>query len=36
MIKRTAAGGRRLVEDESSFIDFAGSAVSLTVEHEIF
>lgn len=28
--------GRRLLEDESTFIDFAGSSVFYTVEHEIF
>ncbi len=34
--EQAAAAGRRLLEDESTFIDFAGSAVFLTVEHEIF
>ena len=28
--------GRRLLEDESTFIDFAGSSVFYTEEHEIF
>lgn len=31
-----AAAGRRLLEDESTFIDFARSSVFYTVEHEIF
>jgi hypothetical protein len=30
------AAGQRLLEDESEFIDFAGSAVFVTEEHEIF
>ena len=32
----SVAAGRRLIEDESRFIDFAGSSVFYTVEHEIF
>jgi hypothetical protein len=31
-----ATAGRRLLEDESTFIDFANSSVFLTVEHDIF
>ena len=31
-----AAAGRMLVEDESRFIDFAGSSVFMTTEHPIF
>lgn len=30
------AAGQRLLEDEGEFIDFAGSAVFVTEEHEIF
>ncbi len=30
------AAGQRLLEDEAEFIDFAGSAVFVTEEHEIF
>jgi hypothetical protein len=30
------AAGRRLLEDESTFIDFATSSVFFTVEHDIF
>ena len=30
------AAGRRLLEDEGEFIDFADSAVFVTEEHEIF
>ena len=32
----SAAGGRRLLEDESNFIDFANSTVFVTTEHVIF
>jgi uncharacterized protein (TIGR02118 family) len=31
-----AAAGKRLYDDESTFIDFAGSNLFITVEHEIF
>jgi hypothetical protein len=31
-----AAAGRRLLEDESTFLDFARSSVFVTEEHEIF
>src|SRR5687768_9111995 len=31
-----AAAGRRLLEDEATFIDFARSSVFYTEEHEIF
>ena len=34
--EEAAAAGRKLLEDESTFIDFASSSVFLTVEHEIF
>lgn len=32
----SAAGGARLLEDESTFIDFENSCVFVTVEHLIF
>ncbi len=32
----SAAAGKLLYEDEATFIDFAGSAVFMTTEHEIF
>jgi len=32
----SAAAGRRLLEDEAKFIDFANSSVFVTEEHEIF
>lgn len=32
----SVAAGRRLLEDEATFIDFAGSSVFYTEEHEIF
>jgi hypothetical protein len=32
----SAAAGKRLLEDESTFIDFAGSCVFVTTEHVIF
>jgi hypothetical protein len=28
--------GRRLLEDESTFVDFANSSVFFTIEHEIY
>jgi uncharacterized protein (TIGR02118 family) len=34
--EEAAAAGRRLLEDESTFIDFANSSVFLTAEHQIF
>ena len=34
--EEAAAAGRRLLEDESTFIDFATSSVFVTEEHEIF
>ena len=34
--EEAAEAGRRLLQDESTFIDFAGSSVFVTVEHEIF
>jgi len=34
--EESLAAARALYEDEAEFIDFAGSAVFLTVEHEIF
>jgi len=32
----SAEAGRRLLEDEAKFIDFANSSVFVTEEHEIF
>ena len=32
----SAEGGRRLLQDESNFIDFANSTVFVTIEHTIF
>ena len=32
----SAEAGRRLLQDESTFIDFADSAVFVTIEHTIF
>ena len=32
----SAAGGKRLLEDESTFIDFENSCVFVTTEHVIF
>ena len=34
--QEAADAGRRLLEDESRFIDFAASSVFVTEEHEIF
>jgi uncharacterized protein (TIGR02118 family) len=34
--EEATAAGHKLLEDESTFIDFAASSVFLTVEHEIF